>query len=182
MRRASTPLMLLLPVLLVACDTGEMGDADDVQIGADTADAAATGDPAAQMDTGAIESEVGQVRDAWADAALAGDAATIGSLYTDDAILAGPEGELAEGRQAIEEALNIDGVTSMDISAIHTEVGTDMVSEVGTFSQSMQTAEGEEQTISGRYLVVLGLQEDGNWRIIHHMSTPDETGQPETEM
>lgn len=182
MRRASTPFMLLLPFLLVACDTGEMGDADDVQVGADTADTAATVDPAAQMDPGAIEAEVGQVRDAWADAAMAGDAAAIGSLYADDAVLAGPEGELAEGRQAIEEALNIDGVTDMDISAIHTEVGTDMVSEVGTFSQTLQTPEGEEQTVSGRYMVVLGLQEDGNWRIVHHMSTPDEAAQQENEM
>lgn len=182
MRRASTPFMLLLPILLVACDTGEMGDTDDVQIGADTADTAAAGDPAAQMDRSAIESGVRAVRDAWADAAIAGDAATIGSLYADDAVLVGPEGELAEGRQAIEEALNLDGVTEMEISGTHTEVGTDLVSEVGTFSQTLQPAEGEEQTVSGQYLVVLRLQEDGSWRIVHHMSTPDEAGQQENEM
>lgn len=179
MRSARNPLMLLLPVLLLACDTGEMGETGDQQMGADTA---AMGDTAGQMDTSAAESEIEQVRNAWTEGAEAGDAAAVASLYADDAVLASPDGEMAEGPQEIEEALAFEGMTGLEVSSTSLEVGTDIAADAGTYRQTFQSAEGQEQILSGRYLVVLRRQDDGNWRIIQHMSTATEEGEEANQL
>jgi ketosteroid isomerase-like protein len=73
----------------------------------------------------------------------------------------------------------LEGLTNLDITSSNIEVGQDLATEIGTFQQTTQTADGQEQTIDGHYLVVLRRQADGRWLITQHvtnMEIPQDTG------
>ncbi|HUH12349.1 MAG TPA: SgcJ/EcaC family oxidoreductase [Longimicrobiales bacterium] len=163
MRRFPVLSMLLIPLVLVACDMEEPAD-----------EGVATG-MAASRDAGAAEARVAQLRDAWIEGARASNAATVASLYAEDAVMVGADGQVSEGRQAIHDALDFEGMTHLQINSTDMEVGSEVASDMGTFTQGFQTAVGQ-QTLTGRYLVVLRLQEDGSWKITQHLAVLDPDG------
>lgn len=171
MTRTRSLLILFLPLVFLACEQPQAGDAES---GAE-ATAERTATPA---DADAVEAEVARIRDAWVQAAEAGDAATVASLYAEDARMAGMSDEPAEGRQSIQDALTtgFEGLSNLDVSSTELVVGSDVVSDMGTFTQSVRTPDGQEQSVSGQYIVVLRRQADGSWKIVQHLtSIPQDT-------
>ncbi|MGH7477606.1 MAG: YybH family protein [Longimicrobiales bacterium] len=170
MLRTRSPFILALPLFL-ACEAGDVGDAD---FGTEMAP---TGQPAVTVDAAASEAEVSRIRDGWVQAAEAGDVATIASYYAEDARMVDVTGEVFEGREAIQETLTtgLEGMSDLEVTSTDLVVGTDVVSDMGSFTQTFQTPDGQEQTVSGRYIVVLRRQDDGSWKIVQHLaSAPQE--------
>jgi len=147
---------VVITLVAAACGTGE-----NMQSAAGSA-----------VDTAAVVAQVTQVRTAWRQAALAHDAAGVAALYTDDAVFVGADGQAARGPAAIQEALTpyVGGMTSMELSDTHTEAGVDLASDMGSYTQTVQTPDGAEQTMSGGYLVVLRKQADGSWKIVQQLT------------
>lgn len=100
------------------------------------------GSAARPADADAIEAEVTRIRDAWVEAAVAGDAATVACT------------ELV--------------------------VGSDVLSDMGTFTQTFRTPDGQAQTVSGRYIVVLRRQADGSWKIVQHLPSVPQAAAADT--
>lgn len=168
MRPALSALILMTPVLLVACEAGEVRDAAAPDTARET-----------QADPSAVEAEVAAIRESWVEGARAGDAAAVASLYADDAVVVGVDGEVLEGREAIREgfAPDFEAMTSLEVNGTDMEVGSDVVTDMGTFTQAVRTPDGQEQTVSGHYLVVLRRQADGSWRLTQHLSAAPQSPQ-----
>lgn len=164
MRRA-IPTVLVVPLLWAGCEpAGEM-EADG--------EAAPELSSAEAPDAAAVEAEVARIRDAWVQGADADDAAAVAALYGEDAVLVDVDGSVTEGREAIQEALTEDfqALSELSVSPTETEVGRDLVTELGEFTQTVETPGGESQTMTGRYLVVLRRQADGSWKLVQHVAS-----------
>lgn len=99
------------------------------------------------------------------------DLATLGNLYTANARLLPPGGDVV-GRAAIQKYFTL-GANRRQIAhsmaseslTIHGSTAVD----VGTWSSTSQRGEDEPATVSGRYLIVWVQTDDGAWRISHDM-------------
>lgn len=160
----------LIPVLLLAtaaCEPGvETAGSDAIQ---DTAPQVTT----AAVDTAAILDQVTRMRESWVGSAEARDAAAIAGMYAEDAVMVGSTGERMEGRQAIEQGLtgSLAGLSNMHITSVATELGTDLVADMGTFTQIFQ-GPGGEQTVHGYYHVIARRGPDGSLQIVQHLGGP----------
>jgi len=97
-----------------------------------------------------------------------GDAATVAALYTQDAIVLPPDGEMVKGRQAIGEfwkATSKSGVKSAKLTTVDVGRSGDIAYEVGTVLLTVQPEGKEPATASAKYLVVWKRQADGSWRL-----------------
>ena len=161
-RRSRALTLIALPCLLLACASEDT--VDDSAMGGEAAMSAA-------VDVEAIRAEVATIREAWINAANNDDAAIVAGLYSDDAIVIGPDGTTTSGRMAIETSFATEFGMASALSVTPTDFETDgtMASEMGEFSQTV-TSEAGEQTVTGRYLVVLKRQSDGAWKLVQHIS------------
>jgi ketosteroid isomerase-like protein len=100
---------------------------------------------------------------------VAGDTATIGSLYTEDAVLLPPGAEI-RGRAAIVRYFapgpNRRQLAHAMVSG-SLEVRGSTAIDVGRWSSTWQRGNGEPQTAGDRYLIVWLRGADGAWRISH---------------
>ena len=158
MRRTRITALVLFPLALAACEAPE-------------AEMEATEEEAPATMTPATEADIAQVRDEWVRMAEANDPAGLAALYAEDAVMVAPTGELVEGRQAIQQAHTpmLEAMASVDISSTGTVLGSHVSTDMGTFSQMVQTPDGE-QTMEGHYIVVLERQDDGSWQIVQQLS------------
>lgn len=170
-------LALLLTFSLTACAEP---DQDMNGEGQPAEELAPTNDAADQQEQ---EARLERARNEWVAGAEAGDAAAVAALYAEDAVFVGVESQRMDGRQAIEQGLaeGFQALTDMEVTSQATEVGTELMSDFGTWSQTVTTGEGE-QTFEGYYLVVMRRQADGDWQIAHHLSVPFEDGQAPAAM
>lgn len=124
------------------------------------------------VDAATIEQSIRESSDRFEQAMLVGDAATLTSFYTDDAILM-PQGESkTEGIDAIRaefEQMSAEGAPptafSLDPSAVVVAEGGDLAYEVGTFSYTGTMPDGTEMTDTGKYLAIWKPAADGTWKI-----------------
>lgn len=107
--------------------------------------------PALAQDKATIQS----LNDKFAQAFNAGDAAAIAALYTEDAIVLPPGGEMMKGRTAIQsfwkgaaEQLGDGKLTTVDVKPL----GNEAAREIGTFS--FRTKGSQPQDITGKFVVV----------------------------
>lgn len=124
----------------------------------------------------ADEAEVGQARKAIAAANLKfgeavrqGNAAAVGALYAEDAILLPPGSEMIKGRPGVQEfwqgglkmGIKDAVLTSVDVTAF----GNTAV-EIGTYALKIQP-EGQAAIIEdhGKYVVVWKKAEVGSWKL-----------------
>jgi len=86
----------------------------------------------------------------------AGDAGTLASLYTEDAVLLPPGGERVDGRAAIQDfwqgAMD-SGLTADTLHAVEVFAEGDTAGEVGVFVLSVP-GESEPTKINGKYIVI----------------------------
>ena len=149
-------VLLLLPIACQPADEAETGEAMAVT----------PSDPAA------ANAAVAQLRDAWVAAANRDDAAAIGAMYTEDAILIGADGVVNNGRAAIQSALaaQLPATSDLKVTEATAAVSGDVRYETGTYTQRFQTPGGTQTDLSGAYLVVTQKQSDGTWKIVRHGS------------
>jgi uncharacterized protein (TIGR02246 family) len=103
--------------------------------------------------------------DKFAQAFNAGDAAAVAALYTDDAVILPPGGEMMKGKSAIQafwkgaaEQLGDGKLTTVDVKPL----GSEAAREIGTFS--FRTKGSQPQEITGKYVVVWEKVE-GDWKL-----------------
>ncbi len=121
--------------------------------------------PAAAQDQ-ALQQQVEELQSRYEQAWVAGDADTVASLFTEDAIYWPVSGGSFEGRDAIREAVG-EGAQpqSAEISSTHTERMGDLVFDVGTFSITLPEAQGG--AMEGEYAAV--SEESGDGLAIHRL-------------
>lgn len=97
-----------------------------------------------------------------------GDSAALAALYTQDAIVFPPGGEMVKGRQAIGEfwkATRQSGVKSATLTTVDVGESGDLAYEVGTVLLTIQPEGKEPATASAKYVVVWKRQADGSWQL-----------------
>lgn len=106
-----------------------------------------------------------------------GDAAGVAALYTEDAMVLPPDGEIAEGREAIHalwQSLIDAGLGQIDLQPADIEVAGNVAAETSTF-EGVVTSEEGETPVAGKYVVVW-KRIDGVWflhRDIWNTPTPE---------
>ncbi|MGD8278044.1 MAG: SgcJ/EcaC family oxidoreductase [Gemmatimonadota bacterium] len=158
--------------MLMACspDTGEQAD----------------GMPAAEStDMAMAEAAVDQIRTDYMAAFNNHDAATVASMFADSAVVLAANGEVEEGREAIEASLTeqMAGSPMAQIDADETMVFGDMAVQRGTYTVNSTTPDGTAMSVSGSYMSALA-QADGAWMIealITNLNAPPPEGYPMAE-
>ncbi len=116
--------------------------------------------------------------DAWAAAFNAGDAAAVGALYTEDAVLLAPGGAPIVGRAAIADALSgLFGVLG-NLRLVTEDVrpaGDAHVIDMGRIIYELTAADGSKTLFTGNYLVVWLRGEDGVWRLFRDIFNQRQT-------
>lgn len=110
---------------------------------------------------------IGDIRDAYAQAMMGGDAAGIAALFAEDATLMEPNMPAVVGRAAIQGHYEAQGaVTEMIITSTATEGQGTLAVDRGTYSVTV-AIEGmpEPYTDTGKYVTVCERQTDGSWLI-----------------
>jgi uncharacterized protein (TIGR02246 family) len=114
----------------------------------------------------------------WAQAAKAGDGQAIAALYASDAILLPPGEPMVKGEAAkkywVDFANGFSGSTELNTMAV--EGGGDVASAIGTYTMNLTPRKAGAKplpTEEGKYLEVLKRQDDGTWKIIYDMWSPN---------
>ena len=97
-----------------------------------------------------------------------GDSAAVAALYTQNAIVFPPGGEMVKGRQAIGEfwkATRDSGVKSATLTTVDVGESGDLAYEVGTILLTIQPEGKEPATASAKSVVVWERQTDGSWQL-----------------
>ncbi len=137
------------------------------------------GGTAAAVDTAAAMAGLDSTRSRYSGYQMAGDAAGLAGLYTDDATLDIYGVPRTKGRANIEAALKADFAlrkfTLSQITPGGTTVRTNTdATEIGTY-HDMHDVNGAVDHEWGRYVVGLQKGADGTWRLSYVMAFPDST-------
>jgi uncharacterized protein (TIGR02246 family) len=127
--------------------------------------------PLSDADLAAID----DLRDAFVQARLAGDAAGIGALYAEDAVLLVPNMPAVTGRAAIQEFWEAaSAATEFTATPTQTEGQGTLVAEHGAYSVTMPV-EGmpEPITDTGKFVTIGEKQADGSWLVTVHIWNSD---------
>lgn len=131
------------------------------------------------VDTAAAVSGINALRSSYPPAQIAGDAAAVAALFTEDATLDFYGIPRLKGRANIEAGLKQDygmrKFTVTEITPIQTMVrSNEDGSEIGTY-HDMYDVKGAKTHEWGRYVVGVRKDADGKWRLSYLMSFPDST-------
>jgi uncharacterized protein (TIGR02246 family) len=113
--------------------------------------------------------EVDAVAQAFHDGVANRDAEALASLYHEDARLLPPNMEPAEGRPAIEAAMQLlldMGARSLDVEPIDVREAGDLTVEYGRYTLGLEPEGGEAMTDVGKYVVVHETRDDGSTKIL----------------
>lgn len=98
---------------------------------------------------------IDKLNDAFAAAFNKGDAATVATMYVEDAYLLPPEANLMQGRSAIEQFWKAASEQVQDLKLTTIDVkplGSEAAREIGSFS--LKTKGQPQQEVTGKYVVV----------------------------
>jgi uncharacterized protein (TIGR02246 family) len=118
------------------------------------------------------------VDEQWARAAKAGDGQAIAALYVSDAILLPPGEPMVKGEAAkkywVDFTNGFSGPTELNTMAV--EGGGNVATAIGSYTMSLTPRKAGAKplpTEEGKYLEVLKRQDDGSWKIIYDMWSPN---------
>jgi uncharacterized protein (TIGR02246 family) len=122
------------------------------------------------LDAAAMRDTITAREKEWSAAFLAGDAAAIGSMYTEDGASIQPAGEWSRGREAIAAQLKAQldtiNVTAREDVPEEVIVAGDHIVEFGRYSYTGTTKKGNKAISGvGRYVVLWRKDADGVWRL-----------------
>jgi uncharacterized protein (TIGR02246 family) len=126
--------------------------------------------PPPPVDAAAMRDTIQAREREWSAAYLAGDAAAVANLYSEDAAQVQPAGDWRRGRDAISMGMKGE-LDTLNVSAredITEEVipAGDYVVEFGRYSYSATTKQGNRPVSgAGRYVVLWRKDADGQWRL-----------------
>ena len=112
-----------------------------------------------------------------------GDAAAVANMYTMDARLLPPNGEMVEGRANIEtfwQGAISAGLKIVSLEAVHVETQGNLAVEVGRYTLTVPGAGGVTTTDKGKY-VVTWKREGRSWKLaadIYNTNMPLATATP----
>jgi uncharacterized protein (TIGR02246 family) len=98
----------------------------------------------------------------YVDASNQGDADALASLYAEDAVLLPPDHEPVRGRAAIGDFWRQGTDEGLEVTTLTVEVDGDLGYLVGRYHLP---ATDEEPADSGKYVMCLKRQRDGNWKL-----------------
>ncbi len=106
----------------------------------------------------------------WQEAFNSGDAPGVAALYAENARILPPNGDIVEGRAAIEGFVGgfIASKAQLNLSVIDVEEGGDLTVAVGRYEMDIPT-DGETEHDSGKYIEVYRKQSDGSLLMIDDM-------------
>jgi len=114
----------------------------------------------------------------WARAASTGNGEAIAALYAPDAVLLPPGEPMVKGEAAkkywVDFANGFSGPIELNTMAV--EGAGDVATAIGTYKMALTPKKAGAKplpTEEGKYLEVLKRQEDGSWKIIYDMWSPN---------
>jgi uncharacterized protein (TIGR02246 family) len=113
--------------------------------------------------------EVNAIAQSFHDGVANRDAAALARLYHEDGRFLPPNMEPAEGRPAIQAAIQqlLDmGARSLDIEPIEAREAGDMTIEYGRYTLGIEPEGAQAMTDVGKYVVVHEAQADGSTKIV----------------
>lgn len=115
---------------------------------------------------------------AWASAATAGNGEAIAALYAPNAVLLPPGEPMVKAEAAkkywVDFANGFSGPTVLNTEAL--EGSGDLATAIGTYKMSLTPKKAGAKplpTEEGKYLEVLKRQDDGSWRLVYDMWSPN---------
>lgn len=141
---------------------------------------AAAAAPAAPPDTAALSAEIAPLIASYRTAILAGDAAALNALYTENAVVELTGIPTMIGRKAIMTADSTNfamGKPTEWNATVRSTValGNGGAAQTGSWSDAMPAAKGKNSRRDGRWITGLMKGEDGKWRINYLMAMTDST-------
>jgi uncharacterized protein (TIGR02246 family) len=159
-----TRIRTLTPALLYLAVTACAGETADT-----STEGAAAADAAPEMS--ADEQALNELAEYWATHYNMGHPDMVADVYTSDAWFLGSNGRLAEGREAIAEALgaNADMSPQIEVTPGDIMVFGDQAAGWGTYTITM-SAEGAPSMSYGGTYMTHSTKTEGEWKIAGHIS------------
>jgi uncharacterized protein (TIGR02246 family) len=132
--------------------------------------------PAEMLEREAAHDGIALNRGAFVAAVAAGNASAAADLYADDATLIAPAADVLHGRSAIERFWQTGvetGIVDLQLEVGEVQRRGEIAFEVGAYALRLAAESGGPVVDRGRYLVVLRVEPDGQWRRAAEMFSPD---------
>lgn len=120
-----------------------------------------------------IQQQINAINQSFDDAFNAKNAAAIGVLYADNAVvMPAPAGEPVIGAAAVQSffaGLIEAGVIEHQLTLIDAVEDGNLAFQRGKWAGAMVNAQGEKQTFGGNVHLVYRKQADGSWKAVTHI-------------
>ena len=135
-----------------------------------------------EVDPAQVRAAIDQAIVEWEEAVQNQDAAALAALYTADAVLLPPGGEIVRGRTGAEElwgaVMSGMGLKAVDLQTVEFEISGQTAFEVGEPILTLEPEGGEPATQFAKYVYVW-KKEDGTWKL--HWDIWNDKPAPEEE-
>ena len=167
----SPRLAVVALVGLAACTTQQARRTDT------TSPATATLAGAPATDAAAVRQAIEAQNSRFSAAAAKADTATIAGLYTDDAIVMGPNGPALHGHDAIAKgfaSMSAMKLTGLKLQTQDVIVAGDYAIETGAYDLTAAPPKAKPVHDVGKYIVVWKKQTDGSYKLLRDIYNSDE--------
>jgi uncharacterized protein (TIGR02246 family) len=126
--------------------------------------------------------DIGEANERFMEAFNKGDAAALGRMYAEKAVVLPPEAPIVEGREAIEKFWDgavKGGFKNLSLTAVRVdELGDEAAREIGRFGLDAPGRDGGLQRVEGKYVVVW-IKAGGEWQLDTDIWNTDRPAAPE---
>lgn len=126
------------------------------------------GSPQEELDLAQVRKAIEEMNVKFGDAVRKGDAASLASFYTEDAVILPPDSGMLRGRENVEAFWNgvfQMGVKDAELTVVEVMGSGDFVYEIGKYNMTITSEAQEPVQQKGKYLVVWKKAADGSWKL-----------------